>query len=164
MIMNKNLNLVEILKDCPEGTKLYSTICGEVKFSHIENDEQPIVVETMTGYLIRLAQDGRYFSCLDGECTLYPSKDCRDWSKFIAPWYKKEKFDPKTLKPFDKVLVRNFIISKWRCEHFSYFDNGELNPYMTTTSYPFCIPYNDETKHLVGTTKEAPPYYKYWED
>lgn len=164
MIMNKNLNLVEILKDCPEGTKLYSTICGEVKFSHIENDEQPIVVETMTGYIIRLAQDGRYFSCLDGECTLYPSKDCRDWSKFIAPWYKKEKFDPKTLKPFDKVLVRNFIISKWRCEHFSYFDNGELNPYMTTTSYPFCIPYNDETKHLVGTTKEAPPYYKYWED
>ena len=162
--MNKNLNLVEILKDCPEGTKLYSTICGEVKFSHIENDEQPIVVETMTGYIIRLAQDGRYFSCLDGECTLYPSKDCRDWSKFIAPWYKKEKFDPKTLKPFDKVLVRNFIISKWRCEHFSYFDNGELNPYMTTTSYPFCIPYNDETKHLVGTTKEAPPYYKYWED
>lgn len=164
MIMNKNLNLVEILKDCPEGTKLYSTICGEVKFSHIENDEQPIVVETMTGYIIRLAQDGRYFSCLDGECTLYPSKDCRDWSKFIAPWYKKEKFDPKTLKPFDKVLVRNFIISKWRCEHFSYFDNGELNPYMTTTSYPFCIPYNDETKHLVGTTKEAPPYYKYWEE
>ena len=162
--MNKNLNLVEILKDCPEGTKLYSTICGEVKFSHIENDEQPIVVETMTGYIIRLAQDGRYFSCLDGECTLYPSKDCRDWSKFIAPWYKKEKFDPKTLKPFDKVLVRNFIISKWRCEHFSYFDNGELNPYMTTTSYPFFIPYNDETKHLVGTTKEAPPYYKYWED
>ena len=164
MIMNKNLNLVEILKDCPEGTKLYSTICGEVKFSHIENDEQPIVVETMTGYIIRLAQDGRYFSCLDGECTLYPSKDCRDWSKFIAPWYKKEKFDPKTLKPFDKVLVRNFKISKWRCEHFSYFDNGELNPYMTTTSYPFCIPYNDETKHLVGTTKEAPPYYKYWEE
>ena len=162
--MNKNLNLVEILKDCPEGTKLYSTICGEVKFSHIENDEQPIVVETMTGYLIRLAQDGRYFSCLDGECTLYPSKDCRDWSKFIAPWYKKEKFDPKTLKPFDKVLVRNFIISKWRCEHFSYFDNGELNPYMTTTSYPFCIPYNDETKHLVGTTQDAPPYYKYWEE
>ena len=164
MIMNKNLNLVEILKDCPEGTKLYSTICGEVKFSHIENDEQPIVVETMTGYIIRLAQDGRYFSCLDGECTLYPSKDCRDWSKFIAPWYKKEKFDPKTLKPFDKVLVRNFIISKWRCEHFSYFDNGELNPYMTTTSYPFCIPYNDETKHLVGTTEEAPEFYKYWED
>ena len=102
--MNKNLNLVEILKDCPEGTKLYSTICGEVKLSHIENDEYPIVVETMTGYIFRLAQDGRFFSCLDGECTLYPSKDCRDWSKFVVPCYKKEKFDPNTLKPFDKII------------------------------------------------------------
>ena len=26
------------------------------------------------------------------------------------------------------------------------------------------IPYNDETKHLVGTTDEAPEFYKYWED
>lgn len=39
--MNKKLNLVEILKDCPEGTKLYSTICGEVKLSHIENEVKP---------------------------------------------------------------------------------------------------------------------------
>ena len=36
--MNENLNLVEILKDCPKGIKLYSTIFGKVKFSHVEND------------------------------------------------------------------------------------------------------------------------------
>ena len=30
--------------------------------------------------------------------------------------------------------------------------------------YKCCIPYNDETKHLLGTTEEAPDYYKYWED
>ena len=30
------------------------------------------------------------------ECVIFPSKDQRDWSKFTAPWYKKEKFDPKT--------------------------------------------------------------------
>ena len=118
----------------------------------------------MTGYLIRLAQDGRYFSCLDGECTLYPSKDCRDWPKFTAPWYKKENFDPKTLKPFDKVLVRNLISSRWRCEHFSYFSGVGPNPYMTSTSYTFCIPYNEDTKDLVGTTKEAPEFYKYWKN
>lgn len=168
--MNKNLNLVEILKDCPEGTKLYSTICGEVKLSHIENDEYPIVVETMTGYIFRLAQDGRYFSCLDGECTLYPSKDCRDWSKFVAPWYKKDRFDIMTLKPFDKVLVRNWKAAKWRCDHFSYFTHFEeygISRYMAaasySTTYKFCVPYNDDTKHLVGTTDEAPEYYRYWE-
>ena len=166
MIMNKNLNLVEILKDCPEGTKLYSTICGEVKFSHIENDEQPIVVETMTGYIIRLAQDGRYFSCLDGECTLYPSKDCRDWSKFIAPWYKKEKFDPKTLKPFDKVLVRDSYSCPWSGTFYSHRrENTTMLKYVTINSfYEYCIPYNDETKHLVGTKDEAPDFYKYWEE
>ena len=35
--MNENLNLVEILKDCPKGTKLYSTVYGEVEFYGIEN-------------------------------------------------------------------------------------------------------------------------------
>ena len=29
--MNENLNLVEILKDCPKGTKLYSSVLGEVE-------------------------------------------------------------------------------------------------------------------------------------
>ena len=164
--MNENLNLVEILKDCPEGTKLYSTIHGEVTFitSNGTSQHYPISVRVNDKTVEMFTSEGKLLNKFDGECILFPSKTQRDWSKFTAPWHKKEKFDPKTLKPFDKVLVRNFRISKWRCEHFSYFDNGDLNPYMTTTSYMFCIPYNDETKHLVGTTKEAPPYYKYWEE
>lgn len=166
MSMNKKLNLVKILKNCPEGTKLYSTICGEVKLNHIENDEYPIVVETMTGYIFRLAQDGRYFNCLDGECTLYPSKDCRDWSKFVAPWYKNERFEPNTLQPFDKVLVRDGR-DCWRCAFYSHKRKAEectTYRYATTdNSYAFCVPYNDDTKHLVGTTDEAPEYYRYWE-
>ena len=162
--MNENIDLTKIWMDCPKGFKLYSSVFGEVEFVNIHEVSRSIEYKTNTGRNFDVSYDGKFFRNYDGECTLFPSKDQRDWSKFIAPWYKKEKFDPKTLKPFDKVLVRNFIISKWRCEHFSYFDNGELNPYMTTTSYTFCIPYNDETKHLVGTTKDAPEYYKYWED
>ena len=77
----------------------------------------------------------------------------------------KQKFDPKTLKPFDRVLVRNYKTTKWRCEHFSHFDGGNYNPCIASCcSYTFCIPYNDDTKHLVGTTEEAPEYYRYWED
>ena len=30
--------------------------------------------------------------------------------------------------------------------------------------YKHCIPYNEETQHLVGTTDEAPDFYKFWED
>ena len=77
---------------------------------------------------------------------------------------KKEKFDPKTLKPFDRVLVRNFKTMKWRCEHFSHFDGDNYNPCIASCcSYTFCIPYNDDTKHLIGTKDEAPDFYKYWE-
>ena len=28
----------------------------------------------------------------------------------------------------------------------------------------YCIPYNDDTKHILGTTEEAPEFYRYWED
>ena len=78
---------------------------------------------------------------------------------------KKEYFDPKTLQPFDRVLVRNFKAYKWKCEHFSYFKENDDYPYMCcSNSYAFCIPYNDDTKHLIGTSDEAPEYYRYWEE
>ena len=164
--MNEKIDLTKILKNCPKGWKLYSPLCGEVKFDSItENSEFPITVlnETMGIYLTR---EGTYCTGIEeAECILFPSKDQRDWSKFTAPWYKKGKFDPKTLNSFDRVLVRNYKTIKWRCEHFSHFDGDNYNPCIASgCSYTFCIPYNDETKHLVGTTDEAPEYYRYWED
>ena len=165
--MNENIDLTKILKDCPKGWKLYSPLCGEVKFDSItENSEFPITVlnETMGIYLTR---EGTYCTGIEeAECILFPSKDQRDWSKFTAPWYKKDKFDPKTLKAFDRVLVRHEFYHRWRCEFYSYIhdDNGSY-PYVAISgAYRRCIPYNEETKHLVGTTDEAPEYYRYWED
>ena len=165
--MNENIDLTKILKDCPKGWKLYSPLCGEVKFDSItENSEFPITVlnETMGIYLTR---EGTYCTGIEeAECILFPSKDQRDWSKFTAPWYKKDKFDPKTLKAFDRVLVRHEYYHRWRCEFYSYIhdDNGSY-PYVAISgAYKRCIPYNEETKHLVGTTEEAPEYYRYWED
>ena len=96
---------------------------------------------------------------------LYPSREQRDWSKFKAPWYKKEKFDPKTLKPFDRVLVRDDNKDKWFCEFFSHKLGANIFRYICISGgYKQCIPYNDDTKHLVGTKDEAPEYYRYWED
>ena len=87
-----------------------------------------------------------------------------DFDLFFAT-KKKDKFDLKTLKPFDRVLVRNFKAYKWKCEHFSYFKENDDYPCMCcSNSYAFCVPYNDETKHLVGTSDEAPEYYRYWEE
>ena len=82
--MNENLNLVEILKDCPRGTKLYSTIFGDVKFEEInENRLHPIIVRIGDGHIEYFTTDGKkYYGIYNGECTLFPSKDQRDWSKF----------------------------------------------------------------------------------
>ena len=78
----------------------------------------------------------------------------------------KPKFDPKTLKPFDKVLVRDSHNAVWSCKWFSHImDLSKFYKYATTGClYRYCIPYNEDTKHLVGTTEEAPEFYRYWED
>lgn len=390
--MNKNIDLTKILKDCPKGTKLYSTIYGDVKFSHISKDSCcPIILHTYKGGVTVVTKYGKHNIDYEteGECVLFPSKDQRDWSKFTAPWYKKlieskfnvgqyitdgyvvgqitsiedeyhcykildfmsgvsttipftlqdnyhfwtikdakdgdalavswlkdknlwekiiifkkyhsegvkglysmpciegygntfknrefafpgekepyysktwtcylhpatkeqrdflfqkikeagykwkvetktlekliqpkfkvgdkivnipmksmggpwtqaiisevtndkyiftdgsyiqigdqdnwelvinkkEKFDPKTLKPFDKVLVSDEEGKyEWTCKFFSHYRDCKLNKYRYTTTanvYKYCIPYNDDTKQLVGTKDEAPEYYRYWEE
>ena len=313
--MNEDLNLVEILKDCPKGTKLYSPLFGEVEFEQILKN---------WGYVsVRKGKDtwpfesDARFPISDSkseELMLFPSKEQRDWSKFayklepkfkVGNWYQctksfygkgviftkntayycaqkgclqdeygchiaivkdlydnfklwtiqdakdgdvifydegwicifkcihgiwyssycfvtddgefhtgyerhaidstihgnahpatkeqrdilmkamndagykwntetktlgkliESKFDPKTLQPFDKVLVRDKDLVRWRCTFYSHLieDNETVYKYVTAYNiYRYCIPYNDDTKHLVGTTEEAPEFYRYWED
>lgn len=168
--MNESIDLTKILKDCPEGTKFYSSIFGDVEFMGIDNDndnQSTITLETECGALISVESDGKSLRGYKGECTLFPSKEQRDWSKFTVPWYKKGKFDPSTLKPFDKVLTKPIDIIEWRCDLFSHALLSNDNTYYYSCiglGSKYCIPYNDETKHLVGTEKEAPEYYRYWED
>ena len=162
--MNEKIDLTKILKDCPKGWKLYSSVYGDVSFQGIGDLVHPIQVSNKRAGVVLLSEKGRFLIGV-GECILFPSKDQRDWSKFTAPWYKKEKFDPKTLKPFDKVLVSDEHHTRWRCNFFSHIVDQFSYKYFTSDScYKFCIPYNDDTKHLVGTTEEAPEYYRYWED
>ena len=169
--MNENIDLTKILKDCPKGTKLYSTVLGEVTFKDIVDDTIfSIIISYRNGlYEESFMADGRILN-EDGECTLFPSKDQRDWSEFTAPWYKPEKkrFDPNTLQPFDKVIARIDEHGIWCCEWFSFIDSF-IEEDITLIKgcgayYRNCVPYNDETKHLIGTTDEAPEYYRYWED
>ena len=168
--MNKNIDLRKILKDCPKGTKFYTSIWGEVTFIEIKKDQNclyPICIDTNTSSICtNLTKDGRYLINRTGtECILFPSKDQRDWSKFTAPWYKKERFNPKTLKVLDKVLVKDTPAKLWNIGIFSHYVESDTFPYKCVgDNYKLCIPYNEETKHLVGTTKEAPDYYRYWEE
>lgn len=71
--MNENIDLTKILKDCPEGTKLWSKAHGVVSFKKIDLSEDfPISVKCLYG-IIYLTSKGQYFT--EGECILIPSKD-----------------------------------------------------------------------------------------
>ena len=276
IVMNENLDLTKILDGCPEGTKFYSSDFGEVTFFKVSSHDwewYPIWLHYRSKVcsrpqIISLTKKGQNVYGYDGECTLFPSKEQRDWSKFnpkknglvstcefkdgdilsyqckgfnnrsiyiyryhkrfntsyyvalsgddnefsidnTGKWalngyndtvrfatkdekkklfqaikdngYKwnaktktleklvKPKFDPKTLNAFDKVLVRLTRDCIWNATFFSHYDkeiNWGCHPCVTTSckSYDKCIPYNDETKHLLGTSEEAPEYYRYWED
>ena len=166
--MNENIDLTKILKNCPKGWEFYSSVLGDVEFEGIRDDEKeayPIWVKVgKLAYTTGFTKEGVHLKG-KGECTLFPSKDQRDWSKFTAPWYKNEKFNPNTLKTFDRVLTRHSWDEKWDINFYSYTNPNWLWPYTCMDkSYKYCIPYNDDTKHLVGTTDEAPEFYKHWED
>lgn len=173
--MNENIDLTKILKNCPTGFELYSSVYGEVKFVGIDENHKHlwIDIKVKNNIYVSLTIEGKFSYNYDGECVLFPSKDQRDWSKFTAPWYKPKnkdtetkKFDPKTLKSFNKVLVRDYCDEEWTCDIFSHIirQDDTLSYMCIFTHYDHCIPYNDDTKHLVGTTDEAPEFYRYWED
>lgn len=173
--MNNNIDLTKILKDCPKGTKFYTSIFGEVEFDGIDYDKiYPIIIRLSENNTESLTADGKVYEYYDGECILFPSREQRSWSEFTVPWLKKERFDPKTLKPFDKVLVKRTSIYNsnlvWRAELFSYFyvEDNSIRVYTVgsddNSPKSYVIPYNNDTKHLVNTEIEAPEFYRYWED
>lgn len=165
--MNEKINLCEILKDCPKGTKLYSTIYGYVEFDCIkEKLDHPVVIYIpKLDRLETFTSDGRIHITYEGECILFPSKGQRDWSKWVCPKTKKPKFGPKTLNPFDRVLVLNYSYG-WCCDVFSHYESENKDGGVVSGGffYSKVIPYNEETKHLVGTIEDAPEFYRYWED
>ena len=285
-------NIAEILKNCPKGTKLYSVLLGDCSFEEIEHCR--IYVRDSREALYSFDLHGRWTD--RGECLLFPSKDDRDWDKFmsfkdgdiivsaqgdvaiykgisnyfedkhadfyvgiskiglfiiknseeqnwgeinnlllatekekqklfdaikangykwnaetktleklIVPKFKvgdtirnkktgltqkivniddisygvcigrldiskqdnyeliPNKFDISTLKPFDKVLVRDYNGHHWRCALYERYDNTRDIMYFATIigHYQQCIPF-EGNEHLLGTTNGCDDYYKNW--
>lgn len=165
--MNENLDLTKILEGCPKGIAFYHTVYGTVLFDSIDLDsEYPIRFIVGKKAINNITKSGLAISDYKGECVLFPSKYQRDWSKFVRFWDKPKvkKFDPKTLQPFDKVLVRDINTSDWYVDFFSNFNNQGEFICTGGSNWVMGIPYNEDTKHLVGTTDDCPEYYKWWEE
>lgn len=91
-------NIAEILKNCPKGTKLYSSIFGEVELDEVT--DSIFVRHALNKTLIAFYTDGKYHS--NGECILFPSKENRDWNKFKAFKY------PTTFEDCVEILQLEF--------------------------------------------------------
>ena len=72
-------NIAEILKNAPEGIKLYSPVFGDVTFKRIEED---MIVVCSNDMIIRFYSDGRYVDFANADCVLFPSKESTDWEAF----------------------------------------------------------------------------------
>lgn len=82
------MNIAKILKYCPKGTKLYSTIYGNVILDSVlsKDSKFPIIIKDSTGCQHVVTEQGHYmYNIPNLECVLFPSKDMRDWSKFRLP-------------------------------------------------------------------------------
>lgn len=139
------MNITKILECCPNDTELYSPVYGKVTLEEIINSEQyPIKVITNDGYIRSYTKEGKLFDNRpDGECMLFPSKEQRDWSKFVVP--NKHQF-----KPFDKVLVRNGDSDIWDCNIFNRIDEDGEYYCIDCECWEQCIPY-EGNEHLLGT-------------
>jgi hypothetical protein len=83
--MEAKINIAEILKDKPQGTKLYSSACGKCNLEKVYDKSFKISFYNskfgfMNGGEGYLDKNGKLYD--DGECVVFPSKEMRDWSKF----------------------------------------------------------------------------------
>lgn len=153
------INVAKILKTVTPGKELYSTMHGKVTLESVTDDERyPITVIPDTGDLIgtptSLTAEGKYVNDPEAECVLFPSKTCRDWEKFaeILKLYQTD------LQPFDRVLVRDYDDACWAASIFSHIEKDEdgRQVYIAAgCSWNQCIPYNDNTAHLLGTNLDC---------
>ena len=143
------MNIAEILKDCPKGTRLYSPAFGDVYFQRVRNEDL-IEVTSDCDVSYEFFSNG---SCsLKGECVLFPSKEQRDWSKFGVSDQVTDQETKHQFKPFDKVLVRINDKCDWVCNIFSHMDSD--NEYVCLyMRWPLCIPY-EGNENLLGTNNK----------
>lgn len=83
--MEAKINIAEILKDKPQGTKLYSSACGKCTLEEADDKSFKISFYNskfgfMNGGEGYLDKNGKLYD--DGECVVFPSKEMRNWSKF----------------------------------------------------------------------------------
>lgn len=163
--METKINIAELLKDCPTGIELDSTIVNGLYFDEVTFDEvtENNLIKCYTKFnstynTIYFYSDGSYLNHTCSKCVIFP-KGKTTWEGFVPSC----KFDITTLKPFDKVLVRDNDEQMWTTDIFSFYNEKHVYHFMCVGHYTNqCVPY-EQNKHLLGTTSDCDEFYKIWE-
>lgn len=156
--MEDKINIAEILRNMPKGTKLYSPLFGKCElvdvctdgygdFIRIEHDPHDANKKVYKSF----SSNGRYFEFLKGtECLLFPSAKMRCWSKFF-------KRGDVVYNPNSKMLA---IFDGWVNDDYTEF-NTTINYYKDHTfgEEEVCdtecfVKANDEQKTLFIATEK----------
>ena len=110
----------------------------------------PVDITILEGFIYYIESNG--YIALMGE-------DDAKWiidhyTEAHLPELEKEEQKEIAFEPFQRVLVRDYNYKLWRADFFSYTEEDSDYPFVCVGNiFKQCIPYNDDTKHLLGTTE-----------
>lgn len=146
------INIAEILKEKPKGTKLWTPIFGTVLLDGIfeySDDDILISVEEAPASSWNFTIDGKFSTTQgnrNGEIMLFPSKKMKDWSKFA--WKEGDFLVNTTDKFFPKIVV----FKKFVDEDYSTFESTcgltsetKLVKYSIQSTLSYCKMKNEDS-------------------
>lgn len=134
--------------------------------------EKLIVPKFKVGDRIRSVKSSSYYTVVSvEENSFYIKSDTEPFPYKMALKHERNyelasnKFDISTLKPFDKVLIRDIDTREWAASLFSYYSGNGAYKYVCINNgrYAQCIPY-EGNEHLLGKMCDCNEYYKTWEE
>lgn len=184
----KDIDIYEILEDVPEGTKLYTPMCGLVELRCLQDDkEAPEAIITLDKNSAEYTfnKNGKYVK--EGEVLLFPSNEMRDWSKFFKkgdvlicyegkkPYYTIfDGFENNTYRAFKGKFAHDCYEDKWyqnegnlSTSTFHKLNRADSEIYVTKIEERFGGKLNRETLEIEKPAKlkfEIGKFYVFNED
>lgn len=151
--MDAKINIAKILKDKPQGTKLWTDMFGSVTLY--------VVTDACDAFQVKHHNKEPWFDkdgklCKEGVLCIYPSKSMRDWEKFA--WKKGDVLVHKDgtvhiiFEGFEDDTYRTF-----KGKYYLWEDNGHIEQFddhqhcMETSVF---IKANDDAKTYINTIEE----------
>ena len=151
--MAEKIDIVEILKDKPQGTKLYSSACGKCNLEEVDDKSFKISFYNskfgfMNGGEGYLDKNGKLYD--DGECVVFPSKEMRDWRKFA--WKKGDVLVSKDRNVH--IIFEKFeddAYTKFRGKHYLWKEGGSMVSFEENEYYKQTSDFNKANKEEAQT-------------